>query len=71
MKLLELIRADRRIVLLILTSLLAFLLGFIVLPPDTALAVITAGMGGHSTLWPRRTGRGPVGGRSFPRASWR
>ncbi|MEN9401429.1 MAG: hypothetical protein RL091_132 [Verrucomicrobiota bacterium] len=43
MKLLELIRADRRIVLLILTSLLAFLLGFIVLPPDTALAVITAG----------------------------
>lgn len=43
MKLFELIRADRRLQVLALTSLLAFVLGFIALPANSALAVITAG----------------------------
>jgi len=42
MKLLEFIRADRRLPLLVVSGLLAFGLGFLVLPAETALAVITA-----------------------------
>ena len=43
MKLLELIRADRRLPLLGLTALLAIILGFFSLSPEAALAVIREG----------------------------